>query len=94
MIFYSDLLLKVSRHVGDGNQLLNLGIKLGLKDYEIRAIQYDKHQSINQAGYEVLIEWRKQKISERMSEVKMKEELRTVLCSDNVEMGQAVSYYF
>ena len=30
---------------------------------------------------------------QQMSEAEMKE-LRTVLCSDNVEMGQAVSLYF
>ena len=62
-----------------------------MKDNEIRTINYDNAGSINQAGYQVLLEWRKQKISERMTETEMKEELRTVLCSDNVEMGEAVS---
>ena len=90
---FSDLLLKVSKHVIDQEKLHFLGNRLGLKDHEISTINYDNHGNINQAGYQVLIEWRKQKISEQMSEIDMKEELRTVLCSDNVEMGEAVSLY-
>ena len=86
-----DLLLKVSKHVTDKEKLHFLGNRLGLKDHEINTISYDNHGNINQAGYQVLIEWRKQKISERKNKVEMKEELRTVLCSANVEMGQAVS---
>ena len=86
-----DLLLKLSKHVTDKEKLHFLGNRLGLKDHEINTINYDNHGNINQAGYQVLIEWRKQKISERISEAEMREELRTVLRSDNIEMGQAIS---
>ena len=74
---FSDLLLEISKHVTNKEKLHFLGNRLGLKDHEISTINYDNHGSINQAGYQVLIEWRKQKISEGMSKAEMKEELKT-----------------
>ena len=92
--WFPDLLLKVSKHVTDHRNLYFLGNGLGLNYHEVSTIHYNNRGDINQAGYQVLIEWRKQKISEQKSEAEMKEELRTVLCSDTVEMCLAVSLYF
>ena len=92
-IFFVELFLKISKHVTNGNELHLLGNGLGLTYDEIRSIEYN-YRDINRAGYQVLVGWRKKKSSEQMSEVEMKEELKTVLRSESVGMRQVVSLHF
>ena len=91
--FVVELFLKISKHVTNGNELHLLGNELGLTYDEIRSIQYN-YRDINDAGHRVLVEWRKKKSSEQMSEAEMKEQLKTVLRSKSVGMCQYVSLYF
>ena len=90
VILISDLLLEISSHVTNGMELNLLGNGLGLPEDKIRTIQYDQHGNINEAGYRVLLEWRQKRTTQQVGEEALKEELRTVLRSEQVGMNQVV----
>ena len=90
MFFFPELLLEISSHVTNGMELNLLGNGLGLTEDKIRTIQYNHRGDINEAGYRVLLEWRQKRISEKTQEGAVKEELRTVLRSEQVGMTQVV----
>ena len=91
--FFVELFLKISKHITNGNELHLLGNGLGLRYEEISSIEYN-YRDINRAGYQVLVDWRKKKSSEQISEAEMKEELEKVLRSKSVGMCQVASQYF
>ena len=75
------------------DELHRLGNGLGLSYHQIKTIQYNHREHINHAGYQVLAYWKKI-LSEQMSEKDMKEELKTVLRSELVNMSLLVPLYF
>ena len=91
--FFSELLLRVSRHVTNDEKLHILGNGLGLTDYEIRSIRCNHPENINHAGYQVLQDWKKTQ-STQMHETEMEEKLKIVLCSDIVGMNHVTDLYF
>ena len=65
-----------------------LGNGLGLHEDKIQTIQYNHHVDINEAGYHVLLEWKRKRTAQQVGEEDLKQELKTVLCSEQMGMTQ------
>ena len=89
---FSALLLDVSKHITNKSELRCLGIGLGLESNEIRTIEHNHRDDINDAGYQVLSVWREK--SADKSEMEMREDLKNVLSSKRVGMHLVVSECF
>ena len=84
---FADLLLQVSKFVTGAMELHLLGTELGVKEHTRDSILYD-YREINEAAYQMLQHWKKEKQKQKKEESEMKKELRNALCSKQVEKNQ------
>ena len=86
---FSELLLQVAKFVTGSTALHLLGTALGVKEHTRESILYD-YKEINEAAYQMLLHWKKDRQKQKKEECEMKKELRNALCSKYVEMNQVV----
>ena len=86
---FSELLLQVAKFVTGSTSLHLLGTALGVKEHTRESILYD-YKEINEAAYQMLLHWKKERQKQKKEECEMKKELRNALCSKYVEMNQVV----
>ena len=72
-------------------ELFFLGNKLQVNSYQIQSILYD-HREINEAGYQLLLHWRQQGIEQQKEDAEMKQQLKTALEDNNVNMKIVVAH--
>ena len=77
---FSELLLQVAKFVTGSTALHLLGTALGVKEHTRESILYD-YKEINEAAYQMLLHWKKDRQKQKKEECEMKKELRNALCS-------------
>ena len=63
---------------------------MGVKDYTIKSKLRD-YRGINEASYQVLVQWRQEGIDQQREASEMKRQLRKALCSELVGKNETVA---